>query len=322
MLLALCLTACGSRSALPPDDAPHPSAHLLQAARAAGMLADPADLRLAITLDVRGQRREWLMSLHPDPQPADPGDAALATVYSSVGFRFDIPLRRTAIRIRLIGPVDGATVVPPAPQEAQVLVVSSYLELGLVRGAAFWLRAKALGESTPVPEEDKLDLAFASQPFPAERVAQELAKAHQRGPIWDEQSVRDVAMTCLAFDEFFKLVQNTAPLRSLLREALPFPPISTLIGMIWSQRLSISLDANDITAADPQVWLRQPGPAVFSLPASLTMNGTPLLRARFLVTEPRPPLDVVAGIVGIETEGVREPGRRLRIRLVHPDEWQ
>ena len=320
--MVLCLTACGSRAAAPPFDDRHPSAHLLGAARAAGMLADSADLRLAITLDVHGQCREWLMALHADPQPPDLGEDAPAALYSSVGYRFDIPHRRAAISIRLLGPVDGTSEEPPPAQEVRILVVSSYLELGLARGAAFWLRAKALGEATAVPEEEKLNLEFASQPFPAQRVAQEQTKARKRGPTWDEQSVRDIAMTCLACGEFFTLVERTAPLRSLLREALPFPSLPTLVGMIWSQRLSISLDASEVTAADPQAWLQQPGPAVFSLPATLTMNGTPLLRARFMVTEPRPPLDVVAGIVGIETEGVRDPGRRLRIRLLRPDEWK
>ncbi|MBA3936587.1 MAG: hypothetical protein H0X38_03920 [Planctomycetes bacterium] len=165
-----------------------------------------------------------------------------------------------------------------------------------------------------------MNLEFAPQPFPAQRAQQEQAKARKRGPAWDESSVRDIAMTCLAFGEFFRLVENTAPLKSLLREALPFPPFTTLVGMIWSRRLNISIDASAVAAADPQVWLRQPEPAVFCLPATLTMNGTPLLRVRLFVTEPRPPLQLVAGIVGIETEGVDDPERRLRIRLVHVDE--
>ncbi len=317
--MVLCLAACGVRATAPPDTL-RPSADLLAAARTFGMLADPADLRFAIALDVHGRRREWLMSLHADPLPGDLGAGTEDVVYASTGDHFAIPRRHAAIGIRLLGPVAGVPADPPQTQAVRVDVNAAYLELGLARGAAFWLRAKELGESTPVDESAKMNLEFASQPFPLQRVAQEQAKARRRGTAWDERSVREIAMTCLACEEFFRLVENTAPLQSLLREALPFPPFTTLVGMIWSRRLRISIDASGVAAADPQVWLRQQGSAVFTLPATLTMNGTPLLRIRLVVTEPRPPLQLVAGIVGIETEGVDDPERRLRIRLVQADE--
>ncbi len=116
------------------------------------MLADPAALRLAISVDVHGQRREWLMYLHAHALPGDLGEGTEDVVYSSTGDRFAIPRRHAAIGIRLLGPVDGATADPPQLQAVQVDVNASYLELGLARGAAFWLRAKALDQATPVDE--------------------------------------------------------------------------------------------------------------------------------------------------------------------------
>ena len=55
--------------------------------------------------------------------------------------------------------------------------------------------------------------------------------------------------------------------------------------------------------------------AVYELPVELQLNGVPALRSKVLVTEPRSPLNLSAGILGMDAFQPRDPTARVSSRV-------
>jgi hypothetical protein len=55
---------------------------------------------------------------------------------------------------------------------------------------------------------------------------------------------------------------------------------------------------------------------VYELAVELRLNGLPALRSKFLVTEPQSPLNLSAGILGMDAFQPSDPSARVSLRVL------
>jgi hypothetical protein len=113
------------------------------------------------------------------------------------------------------------------------------------------------------------------------------------------------------------IVRREESLADILWQVIDTPPLLSLLASVFGG-VSVSIDASLERAArvaEPlpgHAW-DEPG---YHFPITITANGTPALHASVLVTQPRPPLQLAAGIVSIEGAKPSDPRRRVRVWVI------
>jgi len=112
-----------------------------------------------------------------------------------------------------------------------------------------------------------------------------------------------------------EVIRETPPLARVVQPIIPSPPFWALLipgGLSYSFK---------IMAPNPQED-RRPLPALdggrraYLLPVMIDINGEPAIQCVLSVTDPLPPVELCAGVVGIDGARVSDPSCKFNVRLL------
>ena len=111
-----------------------------------------------------------------------------------------------------------------------------------------------------------------------------------------------------------KVIRDSDVLFDVLLEVIDKPSVLSVI-VNFGVRVSVRHRFDKAQALAPVAVGGREFP-VYELPVELQLNGVPALRSKLLVTEPRSPLNLSAGILGMDAFQPSDPSARVSIRVV------
>ena len=324
LLLLLGEPLRGAAAASPPaSTAVVPSPGVEKFAEAHGIpltgfeLAEPGEtsragdaLTVLFTVDEGPDRRQWLaefrrVALTPSEANSKPGSGLgliglfFSSLKTDTGHDYGFEPTPLALGIRTFGPFTGTTVAPSGPPASdRVLAGREYLAHGLAPMCEIEARLHAAGKKDP-------GLSYMFRPhFSEEQMAAAKARAAAAGFTPDDERV--FAEGFLALVQFASLAMRTGGIDAITRELVD--PPSLFSGAF------INPDWSGLQREDGRAW-GLPALRIFRLPYNFLSRTN--AHGVFFVTSPRPPLQNIAGIVGLTVDGSsKDPAKRLVMRVL------
>lgn len=273
---------------------------------ALGAPPQPDDrVTVLFTIQDGANRRQWLgelrevaLTAHEAKSTPSSGLGLLSFFQKSLktdtGHEFSFPQSPTAIDLQTFGPFpgDGEEV------RAHVVATREYLAQGLAPIAELGLRLRAAGREDP-----RVSYLFMGKYSP-EQVAATKARAAAAG--YTEDDERTFAYSLFALVQFANLSFRTDGIAPIVHELLDSPSLFSggFVNLDWIHA--------ELVPGEP--W-GLPGVRVFRIPYrfdSKTHCGGALW-----VTAPRPPLQTMAGILGLTIDWTsKAPGKHLIVRVL------
>lgn len=273
----------------------------------------PGDaLTVLFTLQQGTASRQWLgefrsATLTERETKAKPGtglgilSAFQSTLYSDTEHAFSFPQVPVALEIRTHGPfaeTPGSVTAEPPVAGARVLATRDYLVHGLAPMGEIELRLRAAGKKNP-----GLSFMFSSK-YSEKQIAASKARATDAG--FTENDERIYAESIFALVQFAQLAFRTDGVGEIVHEIADSP---TLFSGAFT-----NLDWNNLQLEDGAGW-GLPGVQIFRLPYRFLSKTK--AKGNFYVTAPRPPLQNMAGIIGLTVdETSKTSGKRLIMRVL------
>ena len=272
----------------------------------------PGDrVTLLVALQRAGAERQWLLGLTAgdltvaERQMKPPADAV---IFTSTGLELRFVNSRTALDVYLAGPFTGNAGerrAALAETHARVLVSSEYLTAGFGR---FGHSALEVGARMRAAGLKQVAYATQGQAFSTEdlKTGKDWAAKVMLTP--DEERWENEAYFALV--AFFETARSLPAFREIADPVLALPSL-------WSLATHFGFSTR-LVFQWPEVETRVTPVAAesYQFPLNVWFNQTLGARARLVVTPPRPPLEVCAGIVAICAEHPADRDQRLFIRLV------
>lgn len=133
---------------------------------------------------------------------------------------------------------------------------------------------------------------------------------------WDQPSETDQQMFAESFIGFFWLfmtISNEKTLREILFSVADRP---SFLSVLLEMGISMSFDLKTDEAAETSVTLSGHELPACRLPASVLVNGRPVLHCTFTIAAPRAPLQLGGGIISIEAYRPSNPEVHLVLSLL------
>lgn len=319
LLLSL-VTSLGAQTA--PPSILRPNAAALEAANRHGLPVDGFELggdsptrtgdrvTVLFALEEAGQpARQWLCEFRTVPltereRRAKPGAGLglmglfFSSLKTDTGHEHALPGTPAALEVRTLGPFSDGTAVGAADKSERVIATREYLAHGLAAMCEIEMRLRAAGKANP-------GLSYMFRPnYSEEQMAAAKRRAADAGFTVEDE--RAFAGGALALVQFAHLALRTEGVDVITKEIVDPPGLftGTFINPNWA----------DLTLEDGAAW-GLPGERLFRLPYHLwsKTNAT----GSFYVIRPQPPLQNMAGLVGLTVdETSKKPGRRLSMRIM------
>jgi len=275
--------------------------------------ARPGDrLTVLFTLAEGTDLRQWLGDFQFVPLTAREAQSKPGTGLGFLGlfqsslktdsgheYRFDqVPV---ALEMRTHGPFVGDDHPHPPPAvaaAARVLATRDYLARGLAPMAEIELRLRAAGKADP-------GLSFLFRPrFSAEQRTAAQARATEAG--FTAADERVFAEGFFALVQFANLAFRTDGVETIMREVADSP---TLFSGAF-----VHLDWPNLQIVDGRAW-GLPGVRVYQIPYEFRSKTK--AHGSFFATAARPPLQTMAGIVGLTVDWTsKAPAKRLIVQVL------
>lgn len=278
-----------------------------------GEPARPGDaLTVLFTLIEAGSaRRQWLAEIRMVPltereAKTKPGTGAgvlgffQSSLKSDTGRRFSFDQEPVALEIRTHGPFAGQDPAAgdPTTVTARVLATRDFLAHGLAPMARIELRLRAAGKTNP-----GISLTFRDR-YSDAQVAATRARAEEAG--FTEDDERAYAKTIFALVQFGNLGFKTAGLDAITHGIADSPTLfsGAYTNLVWPE---MQVEAGENWGLAGIRLFRVP----YNFRSKTKAGGT------FFITVARPPLQNMAGIVGLTVDSTsKAPGRRLIMRVL------
>lgn len=274
--------------------------------------ARPGDRLTALfTIQEGTSSRQWLGEFHSAAltereAKSKPGTGLgilsvfQTTLHTDTEHQFSFEQTPFALEIQTHGPFAGAAsaTMEPRSTKARVLATRDYLVHGLAPMGEIELRLRAAGKKNPA-------LSFMFSPkYSAEQIAASKVRATDAGFTEDDERV--YAESIFALVQFAQLAFRTDGVDEIMKEIADSP---TLFSGAFTH-----LDWNNLQPEDGASW-GLPGVRIFRLPYRFLSKTK--AKGNFFVTAPRPPLQNMAGVVGLTVdETSKTPGKRLIMRVL------
>ncbi len=254
---------------------------------------------------------QWLLRV----AMADAGDAAApgrdTTLYTSVGDAFTFHSAAPAtMDLDILGPVVPGQAV--GAHRHRVAASPDFLMLDLGRAAEAMRHIHEAAHTVPGTGHS---FGASPRPFPPAEVAANQAYLAPFHLTVEER--RSFAGSIPALTEFLNLVQGTPGLEDILLQVLEKPSLLDVM------RHGLHPDFNFLFRQAVPVALGDPSgaqgdrlPAGHGILIDLQLYGKPVLKVALVVTAPRPPLEVSAGIIGVVAWGPDHPEKAVVIRVL------
>lgn len=271
----------------------------------------PGDILIALfVLQDAAGTRQWLgefrsAALTAREAKAKPGtglgilSAFQSTLHTDTEHQFSFRQTPFALEITTHGPFDEtSSAKTPRSTNARVLATRDYLFHGLAPMGEVELRLRAAGKKNPA-----LSFMFSSK-YSAEQIAASKARARDAG--FTEEDERVYAESIFALVQFAQLAFRTDGVDEIMKEIADSP---TLFSGAFTH-----LDWNSLQLEDGAGW-GLPGIRIFRLPYHFFSKTK--AKGNFFITAPRPPLQNMAGVIGLTVdETSKAPGKRLIMRVL------
>lgn len=319
--LATSLAAAGP---LPPPTSILPNGALVAYAKKQGIPLDGFELagegepvrpddRITVLFAIQqgGTLRQWLGEFRSVPlsgreAKSKPGTGlGILSVFQSslktdTGHEFSFAQVPVALEIKTYGPFSDTetTVIGPNTTTARVLATRDYLAHGLAPMAEIELRLRAAGKKNP-------GLSFMFRPkYSTEQQAASKVRATEAG--FTEADERVYAEGIYALVQFANLAFLTDGVSTITREMADSP---TLFSGAF-----INLDWNHLQLETGRQW-GLPDSRVFRVPYHFLSKTK--ARGTFYITAAQPPLQNMAGIIGLTIdETSKTAAKRLIVRVL------
>jgi len=219
-----------------------------------------------------------------------------SSLKTDTGHEYSFPQLPAALELRTFGPFPGSGEAPEA--KARVLATRDYLTHGLAPMAEIELRLRAAGKKNP-------GLSFMFRPkYSAEQTAATTARAADAGFTADDE--RAYAEGFYALVQFANLAFRTEGIAAIVQEMLDSPTLfsGAFINLVWP---AVQLE----NGAD---W-GLPAARVFRVPYNFQSRTR--AKGTLFVTAPQPPLQNMAGIVGLTIDWTSKTStKRLVVRVL------
>ena len=273
----------------------------------------PGDrVTVLFTLQEGTKSRQWLgefrsAALTEREAKAKPGTGLgilsifQSTLYTDTEHSFSFPQIPVVLDIRTHGPfVESAesTATKPPTISTRVLATRDYLVHGLAPMGEIELRLRAAGKKNP-----GLSFMFSSS-YSEKQIIASKARAAEAG--FTESDEQVYAESIFALVQFAQLAFRTDGVDEIMKEIADSP---TLFSGAFT-----NLDWNNLQLEAGASW-GLPGIQVFRLPYKFLSKTK--AKGNFYVTAPRPPLQNMAGIIGLTVdETSKTSGKRLIMRVL------
>lgn len=226
----------------------------------------------------------------------------LSSLKTDTGHEYGFQPTPAALELRTYGPFsDGPASVENAATagvDARALASREYLAHGLAGMCEIEMRLRNAGKKNP-------GLSYMFHPhYSDEQIARAIARAQAAGFTADDERI--FAEGFFALVQFAQLAFRTDGISTITREILDSPTLfsGAFINPDWSK-----------LELEPAGDWALPGLNVFRLP--YFFRSKTQARGRLFVTEPRPPLRNIAGIVGLAIDwSSKNPDTRLVMRVL------
>lgn len=271
-------------------------------------------ITVLFTIQEGPAERQWLAEfrlaqLTESEKDSKPGSGlGLLSVFQSslktdTGHTFSFPQNPLALELRTFGPFtrDDLNVTTSLPVTARILATRDYLVHGLAPMGEIELRLRRAGKMNP-----GLSYLFLAR-FSDEQMTASRARAAASG--FTEEDERVYAEGIFALVQFANLAFRTDGVDVITREMVDSP---TLFSGAFT-----NFDWPRMQAEDGRAW-DLPGAQVFQLP--YRFNSKTTARGNLFFTVPRPPLQNIAGIIGLTVDWSSKTATKRLIMRVLADE--
>jgi len=267
------------------------------------------------------ERKQWLILLRVDdrdedtPEGEPPRDEVL---YTNSGREIHFADSPVVLQMRTWGPFVETTTSKNSPvrlreaEDAREIVNESFLRLGFANACEAMMqlhRARTEGRLAP----DNL-FSVGIKPFSGRELKRGLQLAEAAGFETDDE--RAIAGTVPALLEYFDIASRSPGIRSLVWELLEKPSVWSVLGRIGRIESGVIFHTKGVGPVSEEPWALPAVAEVFKIPLTLELNDRPGLQCVLVVTHPRPPLLVSAGIIGILAQSPGDDAKRLFLRIV------
>lgn len=260
--------------------------------------------------------QQWLVLLELDELTAKERSLKLSedVIHTVTGLELRYANSPAVLRVTFIGPFAGPTSAAPRREtdvtikDSRAVVSREYLNLGIAEycrvGLDVTARSTALG-TKPIRYGGK------GSPYSPETITKGKAAAASIHLTPAEER--------LAFSVFFSL-------RAFFEAAIKIEALQDVLAQVmvrpsaWSVATNLGLKSNFVygwhqvrSIRDTQTGLNLP---TYRLPLNVSLNGVPAFNAVIQVTDPRPPLEVSAGILAINVEHPTDATKHLSIQVL------
>ena len=254
-----------------------------------------------VTLTEDEAVKQWIIALEVvEPNEKEKNRRDVSTrLFSTSGYEFRFGSGHAVLEVKIIGPLSDRDAgkkpaMAPDVKRRRIEVSADYLALGLERVPATSIRVHAAKAANPALPKGNLQIS--GQAFPV-ATAEANRKITEAVGIM-EADERAMAGSVLALLEFFQITMKTPGLQDVLKSVLDLPWWS----IVSSGGKTPGVNFEGLRGereVNPRLWnLRRPV-KVYASSYLLRLNGEPAVLFQLAMTQPRPPLLVSAGIVGL-----------------------
>lgn len=269
----------------------------------AGSLTKGDSVVMLITCTEDNRLQQWLANFVAKDLKPEEGKAhgKFPPLYTRSGRTLVFAPEAAAIAIHVAGPVSLEGKEGSFRDEwSGVVVTREFLSLGFASTA---LAARKFGSL-----EDGL-IGFGGSAFSQEESGGIRARLEKAGV--GEAEERAFVGGVMAIGEFFRLAAQTPGVRDVLQRMVDV----SLKDLLRRPQLNIDIQP-PVENLDPLFWGLPAGTPCYALNFRIDLNGVPRLRCRVAVTQPQPPLQTVAGVVGIAASKIDGSGPFLVARVL------
>jgi hypothetical protein len=232
------------------------------------------------------------------------------TLFTNAGTELFIGGERAALTVRVLGPFVRGKKGNDNEQKARVLVNAVFLGLGLDRGCEAVISVNAAKVKDPTLES----FAWGTRlkPYPEEEVARGRRLAEPLGITPARE--RALVGAAPALHEFFNIMSRTPGLEGILKKVIDVPWWA-IIKKGGDASVAVAPQFRSAAEISPEPF-RVGERKTYELPFQLTISGERALVGKLAVTDPRPPLSVSAGIVGVTAWSPDGKGPQVMLQVI------
>ena len=259
-------------------------------------------------------RSQWIIRLQlaaKTPAESPAGQPSDVVLYTNTGEKFTFHSELSGMKLETLGPIkaDAKPDQPLPVKHREIFAATDFLSLNLYRTT---LVVRRLNDSNHNPG---LSLAASPRPFPADEVNMQRPRAETLNLTSDD--LRSFSGSAPALSQFLRIVRLTPDLQDILFQVLDKPSLIDVFRHGADSSLNFNFRLGHGAMGGQEIFWPDAKHGDFGgLMFDLEVFKKPVLRVMLFVTNPRPPLMVSAGIVGIVAFSPSKPDRFVAVRVL------